>query len=364
MRALLTTLALLLTLSACAGLPASPRHTHPMAPLRAWISPPSSFGALGFYINRPAHVAIFEIIPGQGIGMMYPTHGGSEMYRTAGMHTVFTRGSSFRWAYQSALGGYHETSQPRFYYLVASEEPLRISSFVTSPMALRGLVGWQNFTAWNPYSAMEELTRLILPAQNWGEWTTDLYVDWPEPQMRQAPQYVVVTCRDGRQLMVPVGYGFISCPGDRVAALPPTEEGEPDGEIQTPTRRRPQPAGGDPRAGDSPRWQPDPADPEAATPAPRRRAPAEARGEREEVRERPARTREAEERRAEPRPTETREREPRSEPRERPAPPPRAPEPRAEPRSEPRPAPPPRPEPRSESRPERERPVESPPPMR
>lgn len=368
MRALLTLLALLLTLSACAALP-PPRQASPMAPLRAWISPPGFSGTLSFYINRPAHVAVFEIIPGQGIGMMHPSYGygasAREMHLTAGMHTVWTGGSSFRWAYQSTLGGYgYRSSQPRFYYLVASEAPLRIASFVASPMALRSTIGWQNFTAWNPYSAMEELTRLILPMQGYGEWTTDLYVDWPEPEMRRTPQYVVVTCRDGRQLVVPVGYGFISCPGDRVAALPPTGSGESDEEVQTPTRRRPEPASGDRRAGDAPRWRPDPADAETADPATRRGEPAEARREREEVRERPARTREVEERRAEPREAEprereTREREPRSE--ARPAPPPRSPEPRAEPRSEPRPAPPPRTEPRSESRPERERPAEPPP---
>ncbi|HEV2131196.1 MAG TPA: hypothetical protein VGR27_08835 [Longimicrobiaceae bacterium] len=370
MRAFLTPLALLLTFSACAALPAPPRQASPMAPLRAWISPPGSFGTLGFYINRPAHVAVFEIVPGQGIGMVYPSygygHGARETHLAAGMHTVFTGGSSFRWAYQSALGGYgYRSAQPRFYYLVASEAPLRISSFVASPMALRSTIGWQNFTAWNPYSAMEELTRLILPMQGYGEWTTDLYVDWPEPQMRQMPQYVVVTCRDGRQLMVPVGYGFTSCPGDRVAALPPTETGEPEGEVQTPTRRRPEPTAGDRRAGDSPRWRPDPADAQSADPAPRRREPTEARREREEVRERPARTREAEERRAEPRGREARESEPRSE--TRPAPPPRSQEPRAEPRSappprsEPRSEPSPRSEPRSEPRPARERAAEPPP---
>lgn len=376
MRAFFTSLVLLALLSACGGLPAPTAHPSPGTPLRAWISPPGPVGlhgVVGFQINRPAHVAIFEIVPGRGVGMIYPSFSGDAAFLPAGYHTTWRGLASHRWGYMPSLV-YSSSAQPRFLFLVASEAPLRVSNFAASPMGLRGTIGLRQFTAWNPYATMDELTQMILPLQSWGDWTTDLYVEWPEPTRAIQPQYVVVVCRDGRQLLVPAGYGFRGCPGEVATVVRPGDEpSDPEEGVDVPTRRRPEPVA----EVDQPRTRPAVAEDEDSDrragqrdPRPRERDPIEV-GERERERVVPTPVREvvpsrereprAEPRSAEPR-TEPGRGEPRAEPRSEPRPParptrsaePRQPstEPRPAPQRENRPAPPPRPasEPRAEPR--------------
>lgn len=74
MRAL-ATLGLLALLSGCA-LRSTPHHDYSSAydgtPLRARIVDVT--GRLLVSTNRPAHVAVFEIVPGRGVGLLYPAY--------------------------------------------------------------------------------------------------------------------------------------------------------------------------------------------------------------------------------------------------------------------------------------------------
>lgn len=368
MRALPLLLTVLAPLAACSlGSPAANRPA-PAGPLQAHVVPGSS-GYVGFHVNRPAYVAVFRIAPGRGVSMLYPRIGEEGRYVAAGTHMTSAWNSAYGSPYSRFssssdwIGGFPYSSaydaagrsyirRPEYLYLIASETPLEVSQFSRSYTGLRSALGWQQFAASHPYDVMDNLAELVLPEQMQGEWTTDVYVLWPE----RTTQYVnndvrVIACRNGSYMVVRQNSYATSCPGDRPATRP-VGEGEPGDSadrVRKPDRRRPEPGGPPTPTTVSPRFRPD-ADSGERTGV--RTVP--------EPRERP-RDRGSEERPriAEPR----REREPRE---ERPQPPSEArerrPQPAREPRAEPRPAPPPA-EPRRVAEPA-ERPERKDPPPR
>ncbi|HEX2095123.1 MAG TPA: hypothetical protein VHG28_22175 [Longimicrobiaceae bacterium] len=385
MRAL-PSLGLIALLAACAVQPAYraegpyPSDSPYGAPLRARIL--SVDGRLRVSTSRPAHTAIFEIVPGQGVGLLYPAYRWEDNYLSGGVNALWISQTRPYYPYfQSAPSTFSRRGVPRYLYMIASDAPLRLSRFIESPGLLRRSLGIAQFASVNPYSILDQLAGLVLPFDEPGEWTDDLFVIWPEQYYDTrypAAQWLRVQCPDGRIVSGPAYYVLAAC--DATRNVPPLrtnprEPGQPGDttQVQEPTRKRPEPRGTEPGSSTeggtriAPRAPiievvPEPTERIRPTPE-ERRGPAERRSaewarisERNEGAPRGAESRD--DPRVESRP-ETHE-EPRIEARPEPRVEPRQ-EPRAEPRQEPRFEP--RPEPRIEPRPEpRETPrVESPP---
>lgn len=312
MRTLLTSLALAATLTACAsaggagapGLPSADRGRSSerweyarQRPLDAHIIPTSHSG-LSFSLSRPAHVAVFEVVPGQGVGLVYPSYGGQRELLGAGYHNPLLGGTDdFRWAYRDATP-YTRLPQPRYIYLIASERPLDVGEFVRNPTALRSTFGLSRFASWNAHQTLDDLDALVVRGVGPEQWTSDLYVIWPETRQGNsyAQQQVVIRCSDGRAVLVPLRYAALACPNDtRSRAQPAAGDSTGDLDDGKPTVRRRRPPAGEVEKG---------SDGDAADAA---RNPREVRPNRPE-------TRREEPRRVEPR-TEPRRVEPRSEPR-------------------------------------------------
>ena len=254
MRAVLFSLAMLLPLAACALPQTSNRFSSPDAPLRASIWAPTSNG-ITFQVNRPAHVALFQIVPGGGVSMVYPRFGIEEGLQRAGNHFASTRGVWNRglnsldspFSYASGMSRYGaRLQQPIYLFMIASEAPLRISDFVGyhSSLALRSALGFSRFAAFNPYSTMEDVAALVLPLQGGGDWATDVYTYWPESRFdNNVPRYRAVYCQNGRQILVPLHSGVTACPGDQRnrGEAPPLRAPTPgdSAEVNKPSRRRP-----------------------------------------------------------------------------------------------------------------------------
>ena len=246
MRRLLAVLLLAAPLGGCALQPPSTRSASVRdVPLQARIVP--EFGSMNreisFTLNRPAHVALFEIVPGRGVGLMYPRFGSDRDPLPPGFHRPLFGLRDFRWAYQAATVR-SPWNVPRYYYLVASEWPLNTQRFAGGPTALRAELGLHRFASYNPYSLVDHLDQLIAPDVQ-GEWTSDLYVVWPEPP-REGPasRQVAVRCPDGRTVVVPLVYIHLACPNaDRnqtAAARRGEEDEEQNGSVERPTRKRPE----------------------------------------------------------------------------------------------------------------------------
>jgi hypothetical protein len=226
-----------------------------------------------------------------------------------------------------------QATQPRIFYLIASERPLRVEPYIGSSLSLRAAMAGMMYSYSSPQRMLDGLARLVVPNHASGDWVSDVYMEWPQPTYRAAEpiRTHVIQC-DGRRYVVP--FYVTTCPIDR--ATPPVRDSTvvtDNGTPRQPERRRPERgAVGDDRG----------------------RTGAGAGGEARPTRPEPTRDREARPVPAE-RPRETPP--PAAEP-QRPAPPPAQPQvdrspPRAEPsRAEPpRSGPPPRAEP-SAPRPE------------
>jgi len=329
---------------------------------------------LGISLNRPAHVAIFEILPGAGVGLLYPGYSREAAYLSSGFSYVSGRTSRrYDWYNASYNHSGRRRNEPRFYLLVASRRPLRTERF-HSGGSLRSALGLSSYSTGSYRSVMNDLVEAVVPYQHDDDWTTDVLAMWPDRRYDQywddGDRYTRVRCANGTVVLTPWELASYACGTRRTGGngnVPPVRP-KPDGDsttVRKPGRRRPEvPTNGGSRPGttqvEAPERRPRDARP-GTRPLPEDRErprvrPAEAGDEAREpeAREVP-RTREQprseEPRREAPRVRETREERPAPAPR-RESPPPAREEPR---RSEPartetrRADPPPRAEPRNDT---------------
>ena len=395
MRRLASLLVPVLALSACYNAyrgpdgPDSYRHTSDRwydaadVPLAARIDR-VGYG-LGVRLNRPAYVAMFEILPGQGVGLLYPAYSAEQAYFPSGFTTLPSHGVRRYDSYFTGGISRYTRGEPRFYFLVASRQPLRsIARFQRSDGAIRSVLGLSAYSTFNYRQVMDDLVQAVVPYQGDEDWTTDVLAVWPDRGYGYYADnggYQRIYCDDGTVEIVPIeliGWGGCHRRRDhptvvrqpRVTGPPPSKPGDST-QVTPPSRRRPQPATGG--AGEEQgatttrhvperRPRPEPADrPKVGDDGTRAPAPRATDGE--ERSERPRVESPAREPRTSPRSVEPREMprsEPvRSEPRQesprpepvRAAPPPPPPPPPSPPpapapvqRSEPAPAPAPAPE--------------------
>lgn len=206
-------------LSGCATAPRV-QGVEPAAapPLRVWIGYPlGSSQVYPIFTNRPAYVAMFEIIPGRGATMVYP-HLRPDPFASIG-HSANLAVQPGRMFYDTDPFG-HAAFQPRYYYAVASSAPLNLSRLQTSLGAMRRVLG-RTYSSYRPYDVIDRLTELVVPMQTDEDWATDLFVDWPMPPTPAfaLDRYRSVRCANGRVILVASNYPYYGCPGDAELAV-------------------------------------------------------------------------------------------------------------------------------------------------
>jgi hypothetical protein len=338
---------------------------------------------LGVRLNRPAYVAMFEILPGQGVGLYYPAFNAENAYFPSGFSTFPTHGPRrFDSYFTSSLSRY-ERGQPHFYFLVASRQPLRsITSFQRNEGAMRSVLGLTAYSTMNYRRVMDDLVQAVVPNQNDDDWTTDVLAIWPrdyDGYYADNGGYQRVNCGNGTVEVLPIELAQWGCRRferpvvirtPRVVTPPSAHDDSVS--VTPPSRHRPQPVADGPAAEGQERTRhvperrlapeatdrPQVGDGETRSPATAAETGSEQRRERPRVeapapepRETPRAEPKSESPRAEPR-QEAPHREPRAEPRSEPRSEPRQESPRAEPvRSAPPSAPSPPPTREERSRP-------------
>ncbi len=241
-------MAVLLLASVAACMAPQPRLTaspSSMVPLEASIFPPY-YGQVPFRVNKPAHVALFEILPGRGVSLLYPTSGSG--FTQVAENWVPLQYSAQRWLYASnslsdpgagqwsgfdygygmgygpvGMRGMSRTSAPRYLFLVASEQPIEISQFQHNLASMRQFLGANQYSSYQPYNIMEKLAYAVVPYANDDLWVTDVFVDWgydwgygytPGTSASSAT-WVTMRCADGSVGMARYipgwGYDMMSC---------------------------------------------------------------------------------------------------------------------------------------------------------
>ena len=79
-------------------------------------------GQLPIQTNRPVYVAVFEIVPNEGVTLVQPASAQRRRITPAGLSSI-----PVWWKGERIAAGARPESQPtRFVYVVASEQPLRL----------------------------------------------------------------------------------------------------------------------------------------------------------------------------------------------------------------------------------------------
>jgi hypothetical protein len=237
MRSLIAT-TLILSMAACAA--PAPRLTpapDPDAVLDAQLFPPY-YGQVAVHLTKPAYIALFEVVPGRGVSLLYP-RGGSGFQQTTQLWVPMQYNPQ-RWLYSSRYAGssgyygygygpgygvqpyggaysayrnsgsYYGPSDgyqgpPRYIFLVASEQPLQLGQFQGSGTAIRAYLGAADYEGYYPYDVMERLAYAVLPFSSAESWASDVYVDWGYDwgygagpgQVAAMASYRTVRCPDG-----------------------------------------------------------------------------------------------------------------------------------------------------------------------
>jgi hypothetical protein len=214
-------LALLAGTAACALPSSGPTSSvQTDVPLSASIRTPLDFGQTSSFrqdwmpvrLSRPAHIVLFEIRPGAGVMLVSGGEpGASRRPIEAGYSTIPVH----NWLWQLHRGRGVSTAGyvggPRFFLLVASDRPLPVDAFGYDAFALRRELGYREAESFNPFSTMDRLLDLVVPAGWEGEVVTDVWVDWGTPRhelrLTMESAWVRISCNDGSWRFVPTGLG-------------------------------------------------------------------------------------------------------------------------------------------------------------
>src|SRR5438552_1865203 len=185
----------LLVLVAC-GTPSKTRvGAAPEAPLQAALLPPTH--GLGFWVNQSAYVAVFDITPGSGIGLLYPNFG-RDLERPVSAGPRWAAVSPAYRANQAFFERPGAGSGMRYLFLIASRAPLNIDNTVGYADYLRTKMGPVAFTG-GAFASMKTLISEVVPEQPEGDWTTAMYiVPGTVGGRRGGAIYQLVRCEDGR----------------------------------------------------------------------------------------------------------------------------------------------------------------------
>jgi hypothetical protein len=204
------------------------------APLVARLLEPQ-YGMLRFSVSREAHVAVFEIVPGQGTSLIYPTAdwqdsrvGGFVQAHLSGYipgRDVYFRNASPTMARYAAI-------EPRYLLLIASERPLKLRDIQHSPSALYHKLGFAQFSGYGVSRTMNALAELVVPNVESEDWAYDYWMLVPPAP---APRYAAtrVSCYDpstGALYVMPAYFGvtgLIGVPSGNLCPARPSADVKP-----------------------------------------------------------------------------------------------------------------------------------------
>lgn len=239
------------------------------APLQARIFPPY-YGEVPIAVNKAAYVALFEVLPGRGVSLLYPRSGNGFttvrdvwipvqynaqrwLYASHGMGDVPAgQWSGFEYGFGAGYGlssrSMRGAGAPRYLFLVASEEPIATGRFQQSLSSIKDYLGVARYASYQPYDVMEQLAYALAPYGASDEsWVTDVFVDWgydwgygyTPGTAAMASSWQPILCSNGTVGLgrwVPGwGYDTFSCPPMQSQQSPiqpgqPGQPGEPPAE--------------------------------------------------------------------------------------------------------------------------------------
>jgi hypothetical protein len=231
----------------------STRASSSSEPMRVRLH--ENFGeGLVLQLNRPAYTAVFQIVPGQGVALVYPDIGQRAMYNAGQTRLMPSIASNRFWRYDNVYQvkssfASNVADGPRHLLVIASERPLQTSRFRGG--MLRRVMGTSSYTTMNSRRVVDDLLAVVVPPQPDESWDADVITVWPRVNDVRLPSGDLyrVHCRSGESVWVPLELAAAACRNpDRV--LPPQRDsvgGPPRSDttgVRKPGGRRPEPETG------------------------------------------------------------------------------------------------------------------------
>ena len=183
-----------------------------LSPLEVDIGRPHR-GQLLVQTNRPAYVALFEIIPGQGVTLVHPSSARERRFMVSGPRRMPVWFDEARVTPAASRGPAREPV--RYIYALASDEPLRITDEAFLAGYMRRVLGPITYRGEHPYSTMRAIASRFAPSVADEKWAEDAIV--LDGGRRGEPQHVArVYCPGGVVMEVPEELADRAwCPGRR-----------------------------------------------------------------------------------------------------------------------------------------------------
>lgn len=188
------------------------------------LGAPSS-GRLPVQTSRAAYVAIFEIVPKQGVTLVHPStpkQGRMVMSGLSWLPVWWT--PSAQSTHRRASNAPPQSVAPtRYIYALASDVPLRIPERAYEPGYLEQVLGPASYRAASPQAAVRALSRRFAPQVSDEQWAEDLFA-LAAADEHAPPRMARIYC-NGRVHEVPEDVASRAwCPG-RAAPVTPAGSG-------------------------------------------------------------------------------------------------------------------------------------------
>ena len=187
-------------------------------PLEVDVARPHN-GKIYIQTNRPAYVAIFDVVPERGVALVYPVSARQRRFVVSGLREVPVWWEPSRVTYHGAGVAARRSDPARYVYVLASDRPLRLSDEAFGNDYLYTTLGARVYRATNPYATMRALARQFLPPVAEEAWAEDAHAI-SRSYATERYRVVRVYCRDGSMYEVSAEFADRLWCGTRSRGVP------------------------------------------------------------------------------------------------------------------------------------------------
>src|SRR5690348_13204877 len=135
-------------------------------------------GRLLVSLDQPAYLAVFDIVPGRGVSLLYPASPRQRQVVITGSRWLDPRWGTMVGYDDGASGRYVRTrdvSVTHYVYAVASDRPLRLTDGAFDDDVLENMIGVRASRADDPYFTKDAIARQFVASVRDEDWGEDMY---------------------------------------------------------------------------------------------------------------------------------------------------------------------------------------------
>jgi len=154
-------------------------------------------------LDRPSYLAVFDIVPGRGVTLLYPASARQRQMTLVGARWLDPRWGTLNRYDAASSGRYARNDRPltHYVYAVASERPLRLDNASFDDDLLANMLGVRATFVDDPYDTRDAIVRQFVAATRDEDWGEDMYT-MEAMRSTQVVRVARVYCADGSVVYV------------------------------------------------------------------------------------------------------------------------------------------------------------------